>query len=43
MTILMGLHFKILYKKGQENKALDALSRIPNFMAIQSFSEVKPL
>jgi hypothetical protein len=41
MTRLMGLQFKILYKKGKEN--LDALSRISNIMAIQACSEVKPI
>jgi hypothetical protein len=43
MTKLMGLQFKIQYKKGKDNKAADALSRIPSLMAIQSCSEVKPL
>jgi hypothetical protein len=41
MTRLMGLQFKILYKKGKEN--LDALSRISNIMAIHACSEVKPI
>jgi hypothetical protein len=36
----MGLQFKIAYKKGKENKAVDALSRIPAMMAIQVVSVV---
>jgi hypothetical protein len=38
----MGLQFKIAYKKGKENKVVDA-SRIPAMMAIQAVSAVQPL
>lgn len=40
---LMGLHFKILYKKGKENLVADALSRVGHCMALQAVSEVQPL
>jgi hypothetical protein len=43
MTRLMGLQFKILYKKGQDNQAANALSRIGHVMAIQALSEVQLL
>jgi hypothetical protein len=39
----MGLQFKILYKKGQDNQAANALSRIGHVMAIQALSEVQLL
>jgi hypothetical protein len=42
MTRLMGLQFKIVYKKGRENVVVHALSKIPNLMQIQSCSEVRP-
>jgi hypothetical protein len=43
MTKLMGLQFKIVYRKGKENLAADALSHRPTVMSMQSSSEVKPL
>lgn len=43
MAKLMGLHFKIIYRKGKDNLAADALSRIGHCMALQIVLEVKPL
>jgi hypothetical protein len=42
MAKLMGLQFKIVYRKGTENLAADALSRIGHLMTIQVCSEVQP-
>lgn len=42
MTRLMGLHFKIVYRKGKENLAADALSRVGHLMALQAASAVQP-
>jgi hypothetical protein len=39
MTRLMGLQFKVVYKKGKENIAANALSRVPHLMLIQAVSE----
>jgi hypothetical protein len=43
MARLMNLKFKIVYKKGKDNVAADALSRVGHLMAIQGVSEVQPL
>jgi hypothetical protein len=40
---LMNLKFKIVYKKGKDNIAAYALSRVGHLMAIQGVSEVQPL
>jgi hypothetical protein len=42
MAHLMGLRFKISYKKGVNNGAADALSRVGHLMVIQQCSEVQP-
>ncbi|PVH33838.1 hypothetical protein PAHAL_8G076400 [Panicum hallii] len=43
MTRLMGLQFKIVYKKGLDNLVADALSRVGHAMAIPAVSEILPL
>jgi hypothetical protein len=41
MAKLVGLLFKIVYKKGKENSAADALSRVGHCMPLHAISEVK--
>lgn len=43
MARLMGLQFKISYKKGADNLAADALSRVNHIMSIQVCSEIQPM
>jgi hypothetical protein len=43
MTRMMGVQFRIQYKKGKDNLAADALSRINPLMQIQSFSKITSL
>ena len=40
MTKLMGLQFKIVYKKGKENVATNALSKVAHLMAVQAVSTI---
>jgi len=42
MARLMGLNFKIIYRKGKENIAADALSRVAHLFALQAVSVVQP-
>ena len=42
MTRLMGLQFKIVYKKGKDNLAADALSRVAHLHTLQAISMVRP-
>ncbi|KAM0887617.1 hypothetical protein ACQ4PT_028880 [Festuca glaucescens] len=42
MARLMGLQFKIIYRKGAENHAADSLSRVGLLMTIQTCATVQP-
>ena len=42
MTRLMGLQFRVVYKKGKDNLAADALSRVGHMMALQAVSQAQP-
>lgn len=45
LTKLMGLSYKIIYKKGSENKVADALSRVSSLdqYDISALSVIKPV
>lgn len=43
MTRLMGLQFKVIYRKEKENVAANALSRCCHLLAIQAVSEAQPV
>jgi hypothetical protein len=43
MARLMGLQFRITYRKRAENLAADALSRVSHLMTIQAYSTVQPV
>ena len=42
MTRLMGLQFKILYKKGSKNVAVDSLSRVAHSIPVNALSVAQP-
>jgi hypothetical protein len=42
MALMMGLQFKIVYRKGVENHAADSLSRVGHLMTISTCAEVQP-
>lgn len=42
-TKLIGLQFQIVYKKGKDNVAADALSRVSNCLAVTAVTEVKSI
>lgn len=43
MTRLMGLQFKVIYRRGKENLAADALFRCCHLLALQAVSEAQPV
>jgi hypothetical protein len=43
MARMMGLQFRIRYKKGSDNSAADALSRVGQVFQLQTVSEARPI
>jgi hypothetical protein len=43
MSKLAGLQFKFMYKKGCDNKAADALSRVGTHLTLNAISVVLPM
>ncbi|WVZ51461.1 hypothetical protein U9M48_002607 [Paspalum notatum var. saurae] len=43
MARLMGLHFRVVYRKGKENVDADVLSRVAHLFALQAVSVVQPV
>ena len=42
MNRLMGLQFRVVYKKGTDNTTADALSRVGHLLALQAVSTLQP-